>query len=83
MNRAAIIGAAGLAGMLFTACGVYGPAIDPEETKMYETSVETDEYTDILEEESASTEEVNDEAEKEEGVRLEIKDATESIIPME
>ncbi len=70
MNRAAIIVAAGLAGMLFTACGVYGPAIDPEETKMYETSVETDEYTDILEE-SASTEEENNEADKEDETETE------------
>ena len=78
MNRAAIIGAAGLAGMLFTACGVYGPAIDPEETKMYETSVETDEYTDILEEESASTEEVNNEADKEDEAETESLQSSEA-----
>ena len=44
MNRAAIVGVAGLAGMLFTSCGVYGPAPMPEETETYESTAETDEY---------------------------------------
>ena len=46
MNRAAIIGAAGLAGMLFTSCGVYGPAPMPEETEMYESTAETESVMD-------------------------------------
>ena len=66
-----LIGMVGLIGILCTGCGVYGPANYADESAVYESSEETEEYPDestdiseeVTDEESESTEAAEDESE--------------------